>query len=322
MRRKSLAGVLGLAVLLVAAPASATESQVVVGDAADSWYASPPAVSCSVPVGCAPALPTTPFPAGTLHVGVVSGQESARAYVKPDLSVLPFDASLKEGLLVLPLSTDSRAGQVQPDTARLRACLVSKPITDGVEGGTSAAPTINCELAQSAAAQSTDRSSFLVDLAPFLQAWNAGTPQLGLALVPAATQETGATWHVSFDGKRSAAVAKVSSTLTYDVPDPTPAGTTPGPAPSTPTAVGPGLPPLGGIAQPTPSLTPEPVLPTPAAPVTAPPAQHVAAPAAITTAAWYRNGAAVYMPLLLLCGIGLLVRAVARPVAPAHLETP
>src|SRR5690348_15118675 len=62
-----------------------------VADSAEAWYSSSPIDICSTPLGCPPAqVPSSPYPANTLHVGVAGGQETARTYVLPNLLSMPY----------------------------------------------------------------------------------------------------------------------------------------------------------------------------------------------------------------------------------------
>src|SRR3954454_2588264 len=75
-----------------------------IADAAEAWYAASPIDTCSSPLGCAAAqVPTSPYPADTLHVGVAGGQETARPYVLPDLLSLPVGATVTGGTMTLPV---------------------------------------------------------------------------------------------------------------------------------------------------------------------------------------------------------------------------
>ena len=60
-----------------------------VPDVAEAWYAAAPIDVCTTPLGCPPdQVPTSPYPADSLHVGVAGGQETARTYLLPDFSPL------------------------------------------------------------------------------------------------------------------------------------------------------------------------------------------------------------------------------------------
>src|SRR3954471_9644153 len=70
-------------------PATAALHTITVADTAEAWYAAGPVDVCTSPLGCPPQqAPTSPYPSDTLHVGVAAGQETARAYLLPDLSLV------------------------------------------------------------------------------------------------------------------------------------------------------------------------------------------------------------------------------------------
>src|SRR4051794_35168975 len=162
--------------------AAAAQRTVTVGSGADAWYQTAPPGACSSPVGCPAPVPSaaSPYPAGTLHVGVVGGQQSAIAFVRLDLTAVPFGARLLGGTLLLPLAKSGQAGNANTATARLQACLVTKPIQDGVEGGTGAPPSYDCGQAKAPATAAKGGSSFTVNLGPLVAAWASGVPNLGL----------------------------------------------------------------------------------------------------------------------------------------------
>src|SRR5690348_10541957 len=95
----AIGAVTGLAVPLVgllAAPAGASipaddarSGTATVKVAVDGWYSASAACTSS-PAGCLPAgAPAPPYPAKTLHVGVLAGQEESRTYLSLDLLSLP-----------------------------------------------------------------------------------------------------------------------------------------------------------------------------------------------------------------------------------------
>jgi hypothetical protein len=160
MRARRRWGVLGLAafsgVLAIGTAAAdtgaadATTHTVQVGDDTEAWYQVLPVSICSTPIGCPPSLPipgpTSAYPAGTQHIGVALGEETARTYLRPALYSLPFDAVLTGGTATLPLSTDPKAGNVNATSADITACLVTVPVTDGVQGSLEDPPAVNCNV--------------------------------------------------------------------------------------------------------------------------------------------------------------------------------
>ena len=187
LRSVGVAGALALGAVPLALPAFAVpamsgeagragETQTVtVGDAAEAWYAASPADTCSAPIGCVPSpVPSSPYPPDTLHIGYAAGEETARTYVAPALTTLvPYGATLVSGTMTLPVATDTGAGTTAPDSAHLTGCLVSAPITDGVEGSTSKPPAIDCAIAQPAV-YDAKAGTFTLDLGPFISSWSRG----------------------------------------------------------------------------------------------------------------------------------------------------
>jgi hypothetical protein len=250
-----------------------------VADVAEAWYASSPIDICTTPLGCPPAqVPSSPYPAHTLHVGVAGGQETARTYVLPNLVSLPYGAKFLSGTMTLPVTTDNSAGTVSPEAAKIQACLTKAPIADGTEGSTQTPPAVDCST-KAALKYDAKKAVFTLDLTPFLTAWSGGRPALGIALLPASAGPTDS-WHVSFNGRKYAG-SHIASSVVFTPPPPTSTGS------GTQTSVPPPVAPPS--AQPAPQSPPNISLPpqttgtTPAAPpqvatptVPAPVAQPVA----------------------------------------------
>src|SRR5689334_7791430 len=108
----AIGAVTGLAVPLVgllAMPAHASVPREDAGSgtatvklSVDGWYAASAACTSS-PSGCLPAgAPASPYPAKTLHVGVLLGQEESRTYLSLDLLSLPSGTALTSGTLQVP----------------------------------------------------------------------------------------------------------------------------------------------------------------------------------------------------------------------------
>jgi hypothetical protein len=211
-------------------------------------------------------VPTSPYPANTLHVGVAGGHETARTYVVPDLSALPFGATLTSGRMTLPIATAITDGSLRPETATINACLATQTFQDGTAGSTDTPPTVDTA-ACVPATYSTAAQAFTVDLTSFLSRWNFGTPNDGIALVPDVSKSGPTTsWHVTFNGNKSTAGPHISSELSYTLttevlPPPENVSTQPpilaipGPVAGPPLTAGP--PPLPA-AVPTPALAPPP----------------------------------------------------------------
>lgn len=290
------------------------ESSAVVPDLAEAWYASARVDICTTPLGCPPGqVPTSPYPAGSLHVGVAAGQETARTYLQPALSQLPPGATLRSGTMTLHVDTANTDGSLMPANAAILACLVTKPFADGAAGATSAPPATDCTVsAKPAYAAST--GILTLDLAPFLQAWNGGAQQLGIALVPNQTHvsQTDA-WHVTIEGRKQAGAKPVTSAITYDE---APAQSLDEQFPTSPATV----PTVGSVPSQV-ALPPAPTsttLPAPA-PVVAP---SVAPPAAQRRVAYsgpVTYTAAYLAPLALLAGAVFFARLFTRDATPKRM---
>src|SRR5581483_2217412 len=122
-----------------------------------------PAGACSSPVGCGALGSPNPWPAGTLHVSATLGQESARAYLRPDLSQVPAGATLESGRMTIPLDSAAQDGSLSPASATLRACLATAAFDDGVQGSLATAPAADCSVSTQVA---VGGASLAVDLAP------------------------------------------------------------------------------------------------------------------------------------------------------------
>lgn len=313
-RAARVGGCLALAcapVLVGAAPTARAESTATVADRTEAWYTIAPADACTSPVGCPPAtVPTSPFPADTLHVGVAAGQETSRTYVVPDLTSLPFGSTATSGTMTLPLASDNQSGVVQPASAHLDACLATAPPADGTQGTPTTPPNVDTTVC-SGANYDASASDFTIDLAPFLQAWAAGKPQDGIALMtsPGTTAQTDA-WHVAFNGKNRAGTPHISSSLTYTAaPDSGLGGFVPPAQPVTPAQPPAQAPPNLGTPSTTsvaPQAAPPQVAPAPAQPQTQP----------VAFVGGFQYPMVFLMPLALLAGAVFFVRLFTRNPLP------
>ncbi|HVA61548.1 MAG TPA: DNRLRE domain-containing protein [Mycobacteriales bacterium] len=298
-----------------------------VGDAAEAWYASAPVATCSSPLGCPPVAPATAsmFPANTLHVGAAAAQETERSYLQPDLSSLPPGATLLSATLTVPIDTASGAGNQNLTSASIVACLVTHPFTDGVAGSTKAPPAVDCAYRVSAVYHAK-ANTFTVDLAPFLSAWNAGTPALGVALLPAGSQSGAGTWQVSFDGRNLAKAPHAQTLLTFAPPAATP--TTPAQSvPSAPSAQPPAV-----SAAPAPQTLPQPgpapTLPSGISALAQTPgrspliaSQAPTRSAAINVASGFQYPEVLLAPLALIAGLVFLIRLFTSDAAPRRVAS-
>src|SRR5206468_7362766 len=98
--------VTGVLFWVAAAPVSADDATATVPTLNEAWYVT---AQCALPTGCGAAgssAPATPYPDGTLHVGIAAGTETDRTYLNLDLGSLPAGALLTGGTLTVPLDTD------------------------------------------------------------------------------------------------------------------------------------------------------------------------------------------------------------------------
>jgi hypothetical protein len=292
--------------------AHAATQTVQAADAAEAWYSTAPISPCTTPLGCPPSqVPTSPYPANTLHVGVAGGHETARSYVVPDLSALPFDATVTSGRMTLPIATATDDGSLRPETATLSACLATQTVQDGTAGSTDTPPTVDTT-ACVPATYSTAAHGFTVDLTSFLSRWNFGTPNDGIALVPDVSKSgPTTTWHVTFNGKKSTAGAHISSQLSYtmtsEVLSPPENVTTQPPILGVPGPLGP---PVAAVP-PLPAPVPTPAL--------APPPQQRAVAVSLPTG--YQYPAAFLLPLAFLAAAVFLFRLFTADPTPVGART-
>jgi hypothetical protein len=198
--------------------AGATTTTLMLPDAAEAWYADAPVDLCSSPLGCPPSqVPTSPYPADTLHVGIAAGQETARTYLVPDLTAVPFGDTAVSGTMTLPVGAGTTDGTVEAASARLLACLVTAPVADGVAGSSQQPPAIACATAANGLTYDAGKNVFTLDLTPFLTAWAHGAPEDGIAIVPSATSQPTDAWHVAFNGRHRAGQPHIGSVVTVQV---------------------------------------------------------------------------------------------------------
>lgn len=200
----------------MATPDTAALHSITVADIAEAWYSASPIDICTTPLGCPPdQAPTSPYPADTLHVGVAAGQETARTYLLPDLSLVPPGMSFGSTTMTIPVATGTTDGTQSPDTAHVIACLVTAPFADGADGSTQTPPKADCSVSDPAS-YDAKTSTLRVVLSAITAAWSQGSPELGVALVPdtKAVQQTDA-WHIAINGRKRAGTPHVSTLVTY-----------------------------------------------------------------------------------------------------------
>lgn len=296
---------------------------VTTGAAAEGWYRA--GQTCTLPVGC-PPTPPSPYPADTLHVGVLAGQEEARTVLQLDLSALPAGTKPAGGQLRLPVDAAPADGARAPETAALRACLVTEPVKDAA-GAVAAGPKVDCDAASApamyVAASGQQPAMFTVDLGVLAAAWQDGAAPGALALLPATTVAPPASWHVTFSGRKrtGSSVPPVSALVTY-VGGAVDVQQLPPPAPvAQPDAGFAPAPPVGGDSFAAPAMSGGGDVPPLAAPAAAPPAALPPAaappvqPVASVVQAGFRYPAVFLLPLVLLFAVGWVGRALTRDLA-------
>lgn len=300
-----------------------TSSQTVV-PATEAWFQPNP--SCAVPVGCLgtgalpaqppAAPPTNPFPAGSLHVGVGGGQETARSYLSFSL---PLGADeLVGAVLDVPLDVAQADGSTSPETAKVLVCTFTGSLS-AASGSVDPPPAADCGHGVAASYVATPSPHLHADLSGVLASLSAGA---GLALLPDATKvpQTDA-WRVVFsahDRADAAKTAPASLTITTE-PAEEPELFVP---PVTVVTVEPVDPGLSVAPPPFVSLPPTEVLPAPTVqvPATQPPVQAV--PQARTVTVGYAYPAVWLLPLAFLLFIPAVARALTQDLAPAAAAHP
>ena len=306
-------------------PGSSAATARNVPTAKEAWYQASPAdpgeddPTCALPTGCVPqpGAPVTPYPEGTLQVGLAGGRDTARTFVALDLGDLPTGALITGGTLTLPVLGDSESGSLRPEQARVMACPVAAPIEEAHGGQPDEQPEFTCDTAAQGTFKDGDNPTITVDLSPIAALMTTG----GIAIVPAAeARESGDTWRVAFPTRGNDAVEDaITATLTYQEPATLGAGLPAAPPPAADTATGgSGSVPTGGGFEPAPAADVAPPAFEDMAPAAAPPdpgpEQPIAAPepvaAAVPAAALGYAYPGVWLAPLVLAGVaGALARS-------------
>lgn len=294
-----------------------TETQQVV-PTTEAWYQPNP--TCGAPTGCVglgslpvqppvapPAeIPTSPYPAGSMHVAVDAGQETARTYLAFSLPL--FDSTLTAASLDIPLDLAQADGSIAPENAQVRVCSYQGSIT-AANGSIEQPPAAMCAASAKASYVPTNTPHLHADLAPLLSALSAGG---GLVLIPdAETVAPGDTWRVVFSAHDRADDAKTPpARMTVTVsPVETPDYTQP---PFTPPVTA--IPPtLGPVSAPPPGLD-VPMGPTVQNPVPNVPVQPV--PQARTVTVGYAYPTVWLLPLVFLLVVPLVARTLTKDLTP------
>ena len=305
--------------------AHAADTQQTVTPSVEAWYQPNP--TCQLPTGCVglgslpvqppvqppvavPAVPLTPFPAGSMHVAVDGGQETARTYLSFSLPL--FDSTLKAASLDVPLDTAQADGSVSPDTATIRVCSFQGSI-QAAAGSIDNPPSAACTASAKATYVPTGTPKLHVDLTPLLPALSSGA---GLVLLPDAdaVQPTDA-WNVVFSAHDRTDSAKtppatMSVTLT-PIPEPSfDDGSVGVPPVAAPPVAQPGL---GSVSIP---QTPVDQQPAPTVQNPAPQLPVQAVPQARTITVGYAYPTVWLLPLAFLLIVPLVARTLTRDLTP------
>lgn len=331
-RHRRLPGRPGTASRLVAAcmvvggslgfvPLAHADSELTLTPIVEAWYQ--PNATCVTPAGCQapPAAPpdNSPFPAGTLHVGLSAGQETARSYL-----ALPFSGALgtiTSGSLSVPLDTSATDGSSNPTSAKVQVCLTSATFT-AVEGSFEPPPKVDCSTAAPAAYVDKPQPHLQADLGSLASALSTAT---GLVLLPDKTKAAPSdSWRIVFSAHTRTDAAKTPPAMaTVSVAEPPATSPDQQPVVSLPDNNTSGL---GGITPPTgtgfaagPSAGDLPAVGAPAvtAPVVTAPAGSAPGPAGRTVTVGYAYPVVWLLPLALLLLVPLVARALTRDLMPA-----
>lgn len=290
---------------------ASTENQTVV-PSVEAWYQPNP--TCTSPAGCVglgqvPAAPPTPvpttaFPAGSLHVAVDAGQETARSYLSFSLPL--FDGELTGASLDIPLDVAQGDGSVSPETAKIVVCAFHGSITPA-DGSLDAPPTATCSSGTKAVYVATPAPHLHADLTPLVSELSSGA---GVALLPDASVAQTDAWHVVFSAHNRADAAKTAPAtmaITLDTTD-------------EPIYNPPPVEPLVGAAPPPPlsTITGSGLIPVPQVPVVQNPAPSVpqAMPQARTVTVGYAYPAVWLLPLAFLLVVPVVARALTQDLTP------
>jgi len=224
-RRRAVVAAGGVLLLsgLAAGPAVAADAPRPVALGAQAWFQRDP--SCATPLGCSPTAPpsSNPFGAGTLHVAVTGGQESARSYLA--LTGLPAGATVTGGTLTVPLDTMTPGnGSTAPETSKVQVCTTIATVT-AVEGSFDRPPQEDCSSHASAAYVATPAPHLQADLAPLAGALSA--PSVALVLLPDGSVAASDFWHVVFSATSRATPPTPPASVTLTLAGGTPGAVTP-----------------------------------------------------------------------------------------------
>jgi len=301
-------------------PIAQAEDQKIV-PSVEAWYQPNP--TCGSPVGCVglgslPAQPPvqppvappslTPYPAGSMHVAVDAGQETARSYLSFSLPL--FDATLTAASIDIPVDLTQADGSVTPEAAQIQICSFQGSIT-AANGSIDQPPVASCSASAKASYLATGTPHFHADLTKLLPALSSGA---GLVLLPdAASVAPSDAWHVVFSAHDRADTAKTApATLSVSLsPIETPSfDETPVVAP--PVTIAP--PAIGSVTLP---VAPLEVPPAPTVQNPAPTVPVQTVPQARTITVGYAYPTVWLLPLAFLLIVPLVARTLTKDLTPA-----
>ena len=210
------------------APMASASTDLTLTPSAEAWYQPNP--TCLTPAGCVtqeaipvappaepPQLPAaSPYPAGTLHVGVTTGAETARTYLRFPFEQL-YGRTATAATLTIPLDVTPESGSASPELSKIALCGTNSTKIEASEGTTNEPPASDCAVSVPATYVATPQPHLMANLG----ALAADLPQLtGLALLPDKSKTTPTdAWHVAFSSRTrtdAAKTAPASLTVTLD----------------------------------------------------------------------------------------------------------
>lgn len=205
-------------------------TQLTIGTVVEAWYQLTGVNTCGTPAGCLlaqlntmPTVPSavpldvpavSPYPADSLHVGFIGAVETARTYIKLDLSSLPDGAQVSEGELTLPVDTRPTAGTIKPENAQMKACLATSGFHNQVGGSLATAPKMDCG---TSSPLSYGGGKFRVDLGPFMEAWADGAENFGIAITPFKVPDPTLPFQVAFPASGATKLPHIGGLLAYQL---------------------------------------------------------------------------------------------------------
>jgi hypothetical protein len=301
-------------------PVATAASDTKLSPSREAWFQPNP--TCAQASGClapgnlpvAPpvAVPLSPYPAGTMHIGYTGGQETARSYL-----ALPVDSVtglVRSASLDIPLDVSTADGSQLPETAKIQACLFTGDITTA-DGSIAPPPAPSCDDSAPVAYVATPAPHLHADLAAVKQGLLTSS---GIALLPDGTKVAPSdSWRVVFSAHtRSDAAKTAPASVVLTLEDGRPHQPTDTPTVALPDSNNPGLsvaPPVGTGFAPAPAVNPPAdIAPSQAAaPIVTNP---VAQPQTVTVG--YAYPAVWLLPLAFLILIPAAARALTKDLAP------